>query len=157
MKARSDAIADLISTASSGAPRNAIGFVLWRITHRYQREVDRVLLKLDLTHLQFVTLVLIGWLGRSGGPITQADIARFGDIHQMQVSSVVKALLEKELVCRERLRQGGKAWSVALTVTGVDRLRLALPAVAEVQQQIFGDDGKPGGDLLSRLVAIDTP
>ncbi|WP_375395926.1 MarR family winged helix-turn-helix transcriptional regulator [uncultured Sphingomonas sp.] len=156
MKASPDAIADLVSNASSGGPRNAIGFVLWRIMHRYQREVDRVLLTLDLTHLQFVTLVLIGWLGRGGGQITQADVARFGDIHRMQVSNIVKALVDKGLVCRERIPQGGPARSVAITTVGLDRLRSALPAVADVQQQIFGEDGKPGGDLLNLLVAIDS-
>ena len=58
MSAEADAIRQMFETVSLGAPENAIGFVLWRITVRYQREMDRALSVLDLTHLQFVSLAL---------------------------------------------------------------------------------------------------
>jgi hypothetical protein len=33
-------VADLFATSSLGAPENAVGFVLWRVMHRYQRAAD---------------------------------------------------------------------------------------------------------------------
>lgn len=69
---------------------------------RYQREVDQALRAKDLTHLQFISLMLIAWMGRDGGSVSQAELARFGDIHPMQVSNVLKALDQKRMIVRAR-------------------------------------------------------
>jgi len=103
------AITQLFETVSLGAPQNAVGFVMWRVVHRYQREVEQALRALDLTHLQFVTLSLVAWMGRGGEAVTQSDLARFGDIHPMQVSNVLKALEQKGMVQRGLSR----CWDVA--------------------------------------------
>ena len=154
MKAEPKDIADLIDTVSSGSPRNAVGFMLWRITHRYQREVDRALRPQQLTHLQFVTLTLAAWLAREGEAVNQAQLARFGDIHPMQVSNVVKALEEKALVYREPAAVG-PAKAIGVTLAGVETLRVSLPLVIAVQRRIFGEAGRPGGALFDGLAAID--
>jgi hypothetical protein len=52
-----------------------VGFVLWRVVHRYVREVDRALIDYDLTHLQFTTLAMMAWLEREGDAVTQAEIS----------------------------------------------------------------------------------
>ena len=153
MKAQPSDIADLIDTASSGSPRNSVGFMLWRITHRYQRDVDRALKAQQLTHLQFVTLTLAAWLARDGEPVNQAQLARFGSIHPMQVSTVVKALEEKGLLFREPAPVG-PAKSIGVTLQGVAALRAALPLVAEVQRATFGV-GRTGGVLFEALAQID--
>ncbi len=41
------AITQLFETVSLGAPQNAVGFVMWRVVHRYQREVEQALRALD--------------------------------------------------------------------------------------------------------------
>lgn len=149
------AIADLFATASLGAPEHAVGFVMWRVVHRYVREVDRVLVPLDLTHLQFTTLILVAWLTRSGERTTQADLARFGDIQRMQVSLMLKTLEAKGLVTRSRPVADGRAKLVAVTTAGLAALRRALPSVIDVQARLFGDDGRPSGGLLTALLRID--
>ncbi|WP_010219860.1 MarR family winged helix-turn-helix transcriptional regulator [Sphingomonas sp. PAMC 26621] len=154
MKAQPHDIVDLIDTASSGSPRNSVGFMLWRITHRYQRDVDRALKTQQLTHLQFVTLTLAAWLGRDGEPVNQAQLGRFGSIHPMQVSTVVKALEEKGLIVREPAAVG-PAKAIGMTLQGVAALRAALPLVKQVQRDTFGDAGRTGGELFDALAQID--
>ena len=149
------AIADLFATASLGAPENAVGFVLWRVLHRYLREVDRALAALDLTHLQFQTLVQAAWLGRSGEAVTQAELARFGDIQRMQVSLMIKALEGKGLVARMRSLSDERAKRIEVTAAGLKSLRRALPVVIEVQRRFFGEEGRPGGSLLTALLRLD--
>jgi len=155
MKADACAIREMIRTASLGSPQNAVGFVMWRLTHRYQREVDQALRTEDLTHLQFVTLMLVAWLSRDGGSATQREVARFGDIHPMQVSNVLKALEQKEMIIRTREVGSGPAKAVVLTDQGLQRLRQALPLVIEVQYRLFGDDGRPGGSFLAALLRLE--
>jgi len=92
--------------AASGVqkPEDTIGFLLWRVAHRHQREVDRVLAPLGLTHLQFVLIVQTAWLGRDGAVVTQAGLADYGKVSPMQLSSVLKTLSEKGLVVRRPSR-----------------------------------------------------
>lgn len=156
MEADSAAIAAMFEEVSLGAPQNAVGFVMWRVVHRYQREVDQALRGLDLTHLQFVTLALSAWLARGGAAATQAELARAGDIHVMQVSNVIKALEAKGMVRRTVSPVNPLAKCVAITAVGLAALRGALPLVIEVQARLFGDAGRPGGSLLEALVLVNT-
>jgi DNA-binding MarR family transcriptional regulator len=148
-------LTELFATASLGAPEKAVGFVLWRVLHRYLREVDRALAPLDLTHLQFTTLTMAGWLARSGEPVTQNQLARSGDIHPMQVSLMLKALQAKALITRTRSTTDPRAKNIELTEVGVAALRAALPVVIGVQERIFGAGGQPGGDRLRALLAVE--
>ena len=149
-----DAIAELFRTASLGAPENAIGFVLWRVVNRYMREVDRALVAagLDLTHLQFETLIQAAWLGRAGVPATQAELARFGGIQPMQVSHMLKTLEGKGLVARPRDPADVRTKRVEVTAAGVEALRRGKPVVIDVQSRLFGAAGRPGGVLLNSLL-----
>ena len=67
-------------------PEDAIGVLLWRVAHRYQREIDRASAEVDLTHLQFVVLVIAAWLGRKPDPVTQTSLSDFSGIHKMLLS-----------------------------------------------------------------------
>lgn len=149
------AITDMFETISLGSPQNAVGFVMWRVMHRYVREVDQSLKHLDLTHLQFTTLTLVAWMARAGETATQAELARFGDIHPMQVSNVLKALERKSMIERTRSPGNALAKKVAITSSGISAIRSALPLVIEVQEGLFGKEGRPGGSLLNLLVQIE--
>jgi DNA-binding MarR family transcriptional regulator len=149
------AITKMFGTVSLGAPENAVGFVTWRVMHRYQREVDKGLRPHDLTHLQFITLALVAWMARDGSAATQSQLARFGDIHPMQVSKVLKALEQGKMVSRDPTPSHALAKKVRLTNEGLKKLRLALPTVIEAQLRVFGEEGRPGSRLLKILLRID--
>ena len=155
MSKKAQAITQLLETASLGAPENAVGFVLWRVVVRYQRAVDRALAPLDLTNLQFMTLILATWLARTGEAVTQSDLARFGDIQKMQVSLMLKTLESKGMVSRARSASDIRAKRVEVTSQGLNVLRRALPVVIAVQRRMFGEEGKPGGSLLTTLLQLD--
>lgn len=140
---------------SLGSPESATGFVLWRLTARYQREMDRVLLGLDLTHLQFVTLALVAWFEREGEPVSQANLARFAGIHPMQLSLMLKALEGKALILRERSSTDTRAKNVLLTQAGFQALRRALPLAIATQDHLFGPSARPGSRLHDVLVRLD--
>ena len=149
------AITQMFEAVSLGAPHRAVGFVMWRVVHRYQREVDQALRALNLTHLQFVILALTGWAACAGGPVTQSALAALGDIHPMQVSHVLRILERKGLIGRTPSPRNSLAKHVAITARGVGVLRDALPIVIDVQARLFGEAGRPGGALLEALVRID--
>ena len=145
----------MFENVSLGAPENAVGFVMWRIVARYQREIDRALAPDNLTNLQFITLALVGWFGRESTPVTQIELARSAGIHPMQVSQTLKALETKKLILRRRSKSDTRAKRVEVTSLGLKTLRIALPKVIAVQGQLFGAAGRPGGSLLEQLLSID--
>jgi DNA-binding MarR family transcriptional regulator len=145
----------MFESASLGSPENAIGFVFWRITARYQREMDRALEPLGLTNLQFVSLALSAWFARTGEAASQAQLARFGGIHPMQLSQMLKALEQKGFVSRQRSRTDTRVKEVLVTRSGVNVLREAMPLAIEVQERLFGDAGKPRGHLHEQLLQVD--
>ena len=148
-------IKNLFDDVSLGAPENAVGFVLWRVVHRYQRELDRVLSGIDLTHLQFTTLILAAWLARNGEPATQSELARFADIQPMQVSHMLKALEAKNMILRSKNTQNVLAKNVDITPAGLSALREAIPVAIDVQRRLFGKEGMPGGELLAALLRVE--
>ncbi len=132
-------------------PEDTIGFLLWRVAHRHQREVDRVLSGLGLTHLQFVVLVQTAWHSRNGEVITQAGLARTSHIHPMQLSNILKALEEKGLVVRDRCPDNARIKRIFLSDKAVALLGEALPRVTALQTDFFGPDPAFGADLHDRL------
>lgn len=155
MKKKTIVIREVFDTVSFGAPEKAVGFVLWRIVHRYMREVDRALVPLDLTHLQFMTLAMVAWLGRTADPVTQSDVAAHGDIHPMQVSLMLKALEHKGFVVRQRSGADVRVKHLELTREGIALLRQSLPIVVTVQKTLFGELADVDGDFLKTLLQLD--
>ncbi len=145
----------MFDEVSLGAPENAVGFVVWRIAARYQREVDRALASINLTSLQFITLALVAWFGRENEPVTQIELARSAGIHPMQVSQTLKALETKKMISRRRSKPDTRAKQVEVTSKGFKALQDALPEVIAVQGRLFGETGRPGGSLLKELLQID--
>jgi len=148
---RKDAIRRMFEDVSLGAPENAVGFVMWRIVGRYQREMDRALAAIDLTHLQFMLLAIVAWFGRSGLAVTQIDLARSGGIQPMQVSQTIRVLETKKLLSRMRSSTDTRAKRVEVTSAGLKSLRNAMPIAIEVQRKLFGESGRPGGALLRTM------
>jgi DNA-binding MarR family transcriptional regulator len=155
MTVDTEALARFYAVETLGAPDHAVGFVLWRVVHRFQREVDRALSPLDLTHLQFTTLAMAGWLCRAGDPVVQAELARQAEIHPMQVSLMLKALEAKGMVARRRAGSDTRAKWIEITAGGLTALRSAMPLVIAIQKRLFGAAGAPAGSLLTALREIE--
>jgi DNA-binding MarR family transcriptional regulator len=155
MTVKPRALADFYAEETLGAPERAVGFVLWRVMHRFQRAVDRALAPLQLTHLQFTTLAMAGWLCRSGEAVTQAELARHAEIHAMQVSLMCKALEAKGMLIRLRSHSDTRAKLIEVSDAGLAALRAAMPVVIEIQGRIFGEIGAPDGPLLAALRGIE--
>ncbi len=150
-----DTICAIYEKTSLGAPRNAVGFVLWRVMHRYQRAAERALAPHGLTHLQFTTLAMVGWICRSGEAATQAEVSRQADIHPMQISLMLKALEGKGMVSRRPSATDTRTRMVSITTRGLQALQDAFPTIVELQHRMFGKAGAPGGALLDALHKID--
>lgn len=149
----SPSLQDVVSASSIRGPENSVGFWIWRLSLMYQRQVEATLGGLDLTHLQFLILVLTGWLESSAPPVRQADLVAVSGVQAAQVSLMVKSLKVKKLITQIAGEQDTRVRHIALTSAGISLLARATPAMGALQEKLF----PPGADtdnMLSMMKAI---
>ncbi len=116
---------------SARRPEASPGFLLWRATLKWQRDIAAALKPYDLTHVQFVLLTTTWWLGEHGdGPPSQVQVASHAEADVMMTSSVVRALERRGLLTRSPDPADARVKRLAVTEAG---RRLTLEAVAVVE------------------------
>ena len=126
-----------VKVSRFAAPEEIAGYLLWQVTHQWQRQVEATLADLKITHLQFVLLAGIGWLSREGDLPTQVQLAEFCQIDRMQISQVVRKLETKELVKRDVHSTDTRAKVLRLTRAGEATLNKALPLIEQLDATFF--------------------
>ncbi|PKG51069.1 MarR family winged helix-turn-helix transcriptional regulator [Olleya sp. 1-3] len=107
-------------------PNESLGYLLWQATMRWQREANKALSEVGLTHTQFAILSALAWLLRSAKNVTQKQIADGSKTDRMMVSKILRTLQKNGLVERKEHETDTRAKCVFLTDKGVEILQKAL-------------------------------
>ena len=118
-------------------PGDSPGFLLWRVTNRWQRSIVAALKPLELTHVQFVLLASVWWLGRGGEPPTQRELAEHAGTDPMMTSQVLRALEQRGLAERARDPRDGRARRVSATAAGARLAERAIEVVEDADRAFF--------------------
>ncbi|MEY9930396.1 DNA-binding MarR family transcriptional regulator [Catenulispora sp. GP43] len=144
-------------TGSAG-PGDQPGFLLWRVTLRWQREIAAVLAPLDLTHVQFVLLACTFWLNDQGLAPNQATVAEQAGTDVKMTSQVIRTLEAKGLITREVDPADTRARRLRVTEAGADLAPRAMAAVEAADAAFFGPVARPEAvGMLSRLARFTEP
>jgi DNA-binding MarR family transcriptional regulator len=143
---------DVVDASRVRGPENSVGFWMWRLSLLYQRRVEETLSSLDLTHLQFLILVLTGWLESSAPPVRQSDVVAVSGVQAAQVSLMVKSLKAKRLVTQSPSAEDTRVRHLALTAAGISLLARATPVMGALQERLW-PPGAETDTLLSILKA----
>ena len=145
------------STGSVG-PGDQPGFLLWRVTLRWQREIAAVLAPLDLTHVQFVLLACTFWLNDQGLAPNQATVAEQAGTDVKMTSQVIRTLEAKGLISREVDPADTRARRLRVTQAGADLAPRAMAAVEAADAAFFDPVARPEAvGMLSRLARFTEP
>jgi len=117
------------------SPNDSPGFLLWQVSHLWQRRLNAGLRQIGLTHVQFVLLAGIEWLGYSQENVTQVQLASHAKADVMMTSNVLRSLEKKGFVAREIHPTDTRAKCLALTEAG----REVLLKTVKIVDQIDGD------------------
>jgi DNA-binding MarR family transcriptional regulator len=140
----------------SVGPGDSPGFLLWRVTNRWQRAMVGALGPLGLTHVQFVLLASVWWLGRtSGEPPTQRGVADHAGTDPMMTSQVLRALEGRELVRRARDPGDARARRVTCTPEGTELAERAIAVVEAADRDFFAAHDTADVLRLLRPLAAD--
>ncbi|MGA3151092.1 MAG: MarR family winged helix-turn-helix transcriptional regulator [Streptosporangiaceae bacterium] len=138
------------------APEQSPGFLLWRVTLSWQRQMRAALARHDLTHVQFVLLASLWWLQEhGGGPPTQAGLAEHAGTEEMMTSQVLRRLAARGLLRRDPDPADGRARRLGLTPAGRELLSGALADVEAADDAYFAALG-PGRTAFTAALATLT-
>ncbi|MBT8308058.1 MAG: MarR family transcriptional regulator [Maribacter sp.] len=119
-------------------PEEDSGYLLWQTTMLWQRQMNRALDEIHLTHTQFVIMIALGWLLKSSKSVTQKEIAVQSSTDSMMVSKILRTLQKNELVERKEHETDTRAKCVSLTKKGIYKLQQAIEIINRVNDSYFG-------------------
>lgn len=136
-------------------PGGSPGFLLWRVTLRWQRLMTAALRPLGLTHVQFVMLASAWWLSDvRGEAASQRRLAEHAGTDPMMTSQVVRALEAKQLLARAPDPADARARLVTVTPAGAGLARRAIRVVEQADAEFFAKAGAVP-ELLATLRRLD--
>ncbi len=148
---------DEISSPRMG-PQDSPGFLLWRATLRWQRNIAAALAPVGLTHVQFVLLASVWWLSdQASSPHqlpSQRAVAAHADVDVMMTSQVLRALERRGLLTRAADPTDARAKRLTVTPDG---RRLAEQAITLVEEAdaLFFDHVQASTPLLDLLRQLE--
>lgn len=131
-------------------PEESPGYLLWRVSSRWRGAIEDTLKPLDLTHPQFVILATIGWLTKDHAKISQIDISKAAELDPNTTSQILRGLEKKELITRVR-RLDERSKNPKLTLLGMKKLALAMPAVETTDTLFFSSLTKEQSASLNKI------
>ena len=111
---------------------------MWQVAHAWQRQLEKALSPLRLTHLQFVLLAATSWLTEHEGAPSQTRLAEFTSFDPMMTSKVLRLLESRGLLGRTADPERPRVKRVSLTDQGRESLERAFPVWREVNKSYFG-------------------
>ncbi|MGI8535331.1 MAG: MarR family winged helix-turn-helix transcriptional regulator [Mycobacteriales bacterium] len=140
-----------LATSYDDAARSP-GLLLWRVTNRWQATVRAALKPYGVTHVQFVLLASLTWLGEEG-PVTQKRLADHAATDPMMTSQVLRALEGRGLVERRAHPIDGRAKALAVTPEGAELANATVTVVEACDREFFA---ALRGDASSFATALRT-
>lgn len=118
-------------------PEDDLGFLLWQITMTWQRQLNRALDEIDLTHTQFAIISALRSLLKESNAVTQKAIAERSNTDTMMVSKVLRTLEKKGFIERKEHKTDTRAKCVFLTTKGINSFKNAFKITSAANQDFF--------------------
>ncbi len=128
----------------SEIPDHQIGFLFTQVFFLKQRLINAALKELNLTYIQFAILAGTYDLGAAGETVTQQTLATKRRLDKAMVSTVVKVLVERELMVRQVHPSDKRAYVLTLTAKGIQKAVRGKEIARKTDQAFFSKIDKKG-------------
>ncbi|MBI4185218.1 MAG: MarR family transcriptional regulator [Proteobacteria bacterium] len=136
-----------------GAFEGSPAWLLWRVASRWQGMRRAVLAPFGLSNAQFLVLDALARLEGTGGPASQAGLARSCGMDVTVVSQGLRALERRGLVLR-RGQADARLRVPALGPAGRGLVERARPAVGAADRRFFASLGAETGRFVVAMQAL---
>jgi MarR family transcriptional regulator, organic hydroperoxide resistance regulator len=120
-------------------PGDSLGYLLHQLASLWRRRMNARLAEIGLTHTQFVFLIGLAWLARTGADVTQKDLGHYHKASRALTSRVVRLLERNGLVVQKVKADDARARMLKITVEGTRRLKLALPVLDHTEDVFLAE------------------
>ncbi len=117
------------------------GFALWQLSNQWQRGINVVLKKYDLTHVQYILLEGIIQMSAFYEHVSQRALANHANANTMMTSKVLRSLEEKGFINRAGHDYDTRAKDVSITKSGKAIYRKVSKSVDEYDNEFFSGLG----------------
>ena len=111
------------------------GFLVWRLSLRWQVQLTRSLAPLGITHTDYAFLASLHGLARSGVRPSQRELADVSGLEPMYVSKLARALERAGFVERGAHPSDPRAIELSLTDRGTEVVTAGRRLVRELEEQ----------------------
>jgi MarR family transcriptional regulator, organic hydroperoxide resistance regulator len=124
-------------TFQSDDPKSSPGFLIWKTTTLWQREIKSILVEYDVSHAQFVILAALLWHQETHQTVLQSALVQFTKMDKMTVSKALKQLVHKNHVKRFTAVDDTRSKVVQLRAKGVRLIKTLVPLVEAADNAFF--------------------
>lgn len=137
-------------------PDQSSGFLLWKVTTLWQREIKKALEPFHVSHAQFVLLASLLWFDGKRKTLSQVELVDSTKLDKMTISASLKKLVKEELVLRTENQEDTRAKDVSLTRKGKALAKKLVPIVGKVDRRFFAalnqDEAKTLRELFKKTL-----
>jgi DNA-binding MarR family transcriptional regulator len=124
-------------------PEHSPGFLLWRVSMDWRRQIESALSTLGLTHPQFVLLASLGWLTQGNQQVSQVELARHCKTDINMTSQVLRTLERKGYIKRYQIKGNERSKYPHVTAIGSQLIAKAIPLVEAIDREFFSKLPEP--------------
>ncbi|WP_316355139.1 MarR family winged helix-turn-helix transcriptional regulator [Candidatus Trichorickettsia mobilis] len=113
------------------------GFLLYQTYFSWKRKIESTLLPHELTHVQFILLMSLGFMMREGSEVTQNDLSRFTSFDVTMTSQVLRLLEKRGFIKRSQKIGDERSKFPKLTTEGINKIKTASADLMEAEKCFF--------------------
>lgn len=133
---------------------DVLGYQLRLMSSIWHRKLNAGLARIDLTEMQFVLLIGLGWLLEANvRGVTQRELADACGCSTALASQVMQKLVKKGLVDVTNHASDARARVVSLSEVGEERLKQAVAILRQADEEFRADDPAVNKQLFDALKA----
>lgn len=136
------------------SPEDVLGWLLRLLSALWHRELNAELAAIDLTEMQFVLLIGLGWMTPEGQSVSQKDLGQFCRTSPALTSQVLRSLVRKKLVSIATGTNDTRMRMVQPTKLGEKKLRDAVAILQKTDGDFWKDEAETATRLKTDLLKV---
>ena len=136
-------------------PEQSPGFLLWKVSTQWRRQIEATCATIGITHSQLVVLAGLGWMTRNGADVSQIELARHCGTDVTMTSQILRLLERKKYIKRKQYKNNARSKFVQITEPGIALVEQAIPLIHTIDQKFFkvlGKDLEKYIQMLQKLI-----
>jgi DNA-binding MarR family transcriptional regulator len=113
------------------------GFLLYQTYFSWKRKIESTLSPHELTHVQFILLMSLGFMMRDGSEVTQNDLSKFTCFDVTMTSQVLRLLEKRGFIKRSQKIGDERSKFPKLTKEGINKIKTSSADLMEAEKCFF--------------------